>query len=210
MLFRLLNHCRFFGSRSRCKKNLSSRIARVWHHAFGKYLLFTNTWTSGSLMGIGDLIEQEIEYQRKVIPKRYDWARSGRMSFIGTCLGPLNHFFYAWLDKILPHKSANTAGQKIFLDQFIMSPICISFLLFTLSILEGKSPAQGIQNIRDKFIEVYTVDWCVWPPTQFINFYFLPVKYQVIYVNSVAACYSVFLSFAMHRDQDWHSTKRVK
>lgn len=76
MFFRLLNQCRFYGSKPK-PKTLKSRIFRVWRRAFGKYLLFTNTWTSGLLMGTGDLIEQEIEYQRKVLPKRYEWSRSG-------------------------------------------------------------------------------------------------------------------------------------
>lgn len=28
-------------------------------------------------MAIGDLIQQEIEYQNKLIPERYDWQRCG-------------------------------------------------------------------------------------------------------------------------------------
>lgn len=46
---------------------------------FGKYLLATNVISSGVLMLLGDLVQQEIEYQTQKLPKRYDL---GRMSII--------------------------------------------------------------------------------------------------------------------------------
>lgn len=43
--------------------------------AFGKYLLATNTISSGVLMLLGDICQQEIEYQSKILQKRYDIGR---------------------------------------------------------------------------------------------------------------------------------------
>lgn len=47
------------------------------------------------------------------------------------------------------------------------------------------------------------MDWCVWVPTQFINFYVVPVKYQVFYINAVTMFYNVFLSYIKHRDMEY-------
>lgn len=44
---------------------------------FKRNLLLTNSITSGGFMAMGDLIQQEIEVQSKVLPSRYDWARAG-------------------------------------------------------------------------------------------------------------------------------------
>lgn len=44
---------------------------------FKRNLLLTNSITSGAFMAMGDIIQQEIEYQSHVLPKRYDWARTG-------------------------------------------------------------------------------------------------------------------------------------
>lgn len=46
---------------------------------FGKYLLATNTISSGFLMVAGDLIVQEFEYQNGTLANRYDWKRSGKI-----------------------------------------------------------------------------------------------------------------------------------
>lgn len=42
------------------------------------------------------------------------------------------------------------------------------------------------------------MDWCVWPPTQLINFLYVPNHYQVVYVNAITMLYNVFLSYIKH------------
>ncbi|KAB0795196.1 hypothetical protein PPYR_08279 [Photinus pyralis] len=169
-------------------------------NAFGKHLLFTNTWTSGALMVAGDLMEQEIEYRRKLIPERYDWWRVGRMFITGLAFGPLHHYFYMWLDKALPQRTLKVITQKILWDQIVMSPVCIAVFIYGVSALEGKSLRSGTDELKEKFVDIYAFDWCIWPPTQFINFYYLPVKYQVLYINGVTMIYNVFLSYIKHKN----------
>lgn len=42
----------------------------------------------------------------------------------------------------------------------------------------------------------------MWVPTQFVNFYVVPVKYQVFYINAVTMLYNVFLSYIKHVDAE--------
>jgi protein Mpv17 len=44
---------------------------------FGKYLLLTNTISSGVLMAAGDLIQQETEKRRTAKSRPVDWKRTG-------------------------------------------------------------------------------------------------------------------------------------
>lgn len=55
-------------------KSYFSRGVRI---LFKKYLLLTNSITSGLFMTIGDVVQQEFEYQTNVIHTRYDWDRAG-------------------------------------------------------------------------------------------------------------------------------------
>lgn len=123
------------------------------------------------------------------------------MLTVGLAQGPLQHWFYLYLDKILPKKTVGSVLKKILLDQFVMSPVCIVSLFYIVGLMEHKSVQDCNIEIKKKFIDIYVIDWLVWPPTQYLNFYFFPLKYQVLFVNFTTAIYNVFLSYMKHHDQ---------
>ncbi|CAG9863180.1 unnamed protein product [Phyllotreta striolata] len=164
-----------------------------------KYLLTTNIVSSGVLMFIGDIAQQEIEYRQHTLEKRYDYGRLTRMFLVGLVLGPIHHYYYLWIAKKWPARTTKIITWKIGLDQFIMSPICIGAFFYGMSALENKSLRDSTVELKEKFMETYTVDWLVWPPTQFINFYYVPVRFQVFYINGVTMLYNVFLSYIKHK-----------
>lgn len=51
----------------------------LWKKMFGKYLLTTNIVSSAILMAAGDIISQEIEYEKEILSERYDWHRIGKL-----------------------------------------------------------------------------------------------------------------------------------
>ncbi|XP_065155541.1 mpv17-like protein 2 isoform X2 [Atheta coriaria] len=183
------------------------RGGTLFNDVFGKYLFITNTVTSGVLMGLGDLAQQEIEYRRHMMAERYDWARMVRMFLVGLSMGPLHHYFYKYLDSYIPKRNLFSITKKILLDQLLMSPVCIAWFFYGMGICENKDLQECTKEINGKFVEVYLIDWSVWPPTQFINFYFLPVQYQVLYINFVTMVYNVFLSYIKHREQAMENRK---
>ena len=81
-------------------------------------LLLINTGTCCVLYSAGDFCRQKID------GKELNWSRTGRMGFLGCCLGPLDHFWYTALDRLLPAVTTATVFRKVMLDQIIMAPIC--------------------------------------------------------------------------------------
>ncbi|KAH1005428.1 hypothetical protein HUJ04_006420 [Dendroctonus ponderosae] len=123
-----------------------------------------------------------------------------RMFIVGLGLGPIHHYYYLYIAKVMPKRDFKTVFTKIGLDQFMMSPICIGTFFYSMGALELKPIEKINEELKKKFLDVYMMDWCVWVPTQFINFYFVPVKYQVFYINAVTMLYNIFLSYIKHRD----------
>ncbi|XP_063361595.1 mpv17-like protein 2 [Cydia amplana] len=166
-----------------------------------KNLLLTNSLTSGIFMFLGDLAQQEFEYRSEHLKKRYDWARSARMLTVGILMGPLHHYYYVYLDKVLPGAEIKTVFKKIAYDQLFASPATILFFFIGMGMLENKSTQETKDEIAYKFKYTYIGDCLFWPPVQFINFYFLPTKYRVFYINGATMLFNVFLSYIKHFDQ---------
>lgn len=126
---------------------------------FGKYLLTTNVVSSGVLMGLGDLMCQEIQIQGNKLEKRYDWIRIRNMFIVGCLSGPLNHYFYRWMDKVMPKADFVSAAKKIVLDQLLISPACYLLFFYSAGYLEKQTIQESTDEMKSKFITVYTVSY---------------------------------------------------
>ena len=120
-----------------CKRFLSKR------------LLLVNTGTCCTLYTVGDVIQQHIEGRDNL-----DWARMGRMATLGFCMGPLNHYWYLYLDRFLPGATGKIVLKKVLADQIVMAPICCSVFYI------GKSCLLAVHNCAIRHVvhvhEAYT------------------------------------------------------
>jgi len=155
-------------------------------------------------MGAGDMAVQQItryrHHKQGGSRVKHDWIRTGRLTLIGLCLGPLNHGWYRFLDRAYPSIQAAAIGKKILLDQIIASPLLIVFFLTGSGLMQKQTLSECGEEIRNKFITIYKADWLIWPAAQTINFLFLPPQYRVLYVAMVTLFYDGFLSYMKHED----------
>ena len=106
-------------------------------------LLVFNTAVSGTLYVVGDVMQQKI-FGTPGSP--YDYARTARMCALGLCVGPLNHFWYLQLDRLVVGEGMKMVMKKILCDQSIFAPTII--IVFYLGKLVD-------QKIEKSFIKYY-------------------------------------------------------
>ena len=133
--------------------------------------------------------------------------------------GPPHHYWYLYLDKLLPGKSKAVVIKKILADQAVAAPFFAITFIYGAGLLEGNSLRECWAEFKYKFPTIYLFDWMIWPPTQGFNFLFVPSKYRycpmlyvrqkayirifrVLYVNGVTVVWDVFLSYIKHKPED--------
>jgi len=117
----------------------------------------------------------------------------------GLTAGLLCHHWYKLLDNFLPGRTLKTIVVKIAWDQVLFSPICIAACIFVSgAVFEAKSPSQIIKDTKELGTQLWLSEWFIWPPAQFVNFYFLPTKYRVVYDNIVSLFYDWYTSHLKH------------
>ena len=45
----------------------------------------------------------------------------------------------------------------------------------------------------------YLAEWVIWPPAQFVNFYFLPTRFRVLYDNIISLVYDTYTSHVKYQ-----------
>ena len=88
---------------------------------------------------------------------------------------------------------------KVAMDQLLYAPCFISVFMGSLAVLEGRAHEAGT-IVRDNIWSTLCVNWGLWTPAQMINFYVMPLRYQVLFSNFVALVWNSFLSWKTHQE----------
>ena len=92
-------------------------------------------------------------------------------------------------------------GFKLAADCFLFDPAYLALFFTATNAMEGRNPTEIATKLRTDLLPTYLVDIAVWLPIQTINFRWVPVVYQALFVQSCNIGWNAYLSFVQHRSE---------
>ncbi|KAJ9183472.1 hypothetical protein P3X46_007318 [Hevea brasiliensis] len=183
----------------------------------------TQVISSGFIWGFGDIGAQSItkytakkkqcqkELQDKEKGLKINWKRVATTSLFGFgFVGPVGHFWYEGLDQFLRFRlllrpnSFRFVTTKVAIDGFLFGPLDLLIFFTYMGFSTGKSVPQIKEDLKRDYLPALILEGGVWPVVQAANFRFVPVRYQLLYVNFFCLLDSCFLSWIeQQEDAPW-------
>ncbi|XP_038986191.1 protein SYM1-like isoform X3 [Phoenix dactylifera] len=197
------------------------KLWRWYQNCLAVHPVKTQMISSGFLWGLGDIGAQAVTHstlrkQRQLTQQedkelKINWKRVAITSMFGFAyVGPVGHYWYEYLDRYirvrlqLQPKSLKFVTAKVFADELLCWPLDLPIFFSYMGFASGRSADQVKEDVKRDFLPALVVGAGVWPFLQVANFRFVPVRYQLLYVNLFCLLDSSFLSWIEQQgDAPW-------
>ncbi len=162
--------------------------------------LATKALTSMCIVGVGDIGCQVVLGEEGA---KFDWRRFMTFTFLGGALvGPTLHFWYGFLNRIVPGVGTAAALKRLAIDQTVFATSFIPIFMTSAMLLEGNELSSIPPAVKREWFPALVANWGLWIPGNFVNFRFVAPRLQVLFANVVALGWNAYLSWASHRSAD--------
>jgi protein Mpv17 len=175
-----------------------------WYsHKLDTHPIVTKCISAGIIASLGNLGAQRLMYNPTQGGEfQVDYSQMGRFALLNVgFVAPVLHFWYVGLARAIPGTELWPVIKRVFFDEFVFTPAYIPVLMGILWTLEGVEPKNLPRMIQEEWLNILIFDWSVYIPVQFVNFRFVPVKYQVLVINIVGVGWNCFVSWRAQGQQ---------
>lgn len=193
------------------------RLWKWYQNCLAVHPVKTQVISSALIWGFGDIAAQAVTYttakkhhlQSRNEDKEFkiNWRRVTTTSLFGLgFVGPVGHFWYEGLDRFirlrlqLRPNSFSFVATKVAADGIIFGPFDLLVFFTYMGFSTGKSAAQVKEDVKRDFLPALILEGGVWPIVQVANFRYIPVRYQLLYVNLFCLLDSCFLSWVEQQE----------
>ncbi|XP_061206248.1 protein Mpv17 isoform X2 [Neopsephotus bourkii] len=79
------------------------------------------------------------------------------------------------------------------------APCFLGCFLAITGAMNGLSVEENWSKIQQDYTDALLTNYCIWPPVQIANFYFVPLKHRLAVVQCVAIVWNCYLSWKANR-----------
>lgn len=200
------------------KKKSTLNLVSWYRNKLDSHPLLTKSLTASLIAGTGDVTCQYMTSSSSspqsvlLFQDEWNWKRTGRFMLVG-CLysAPARHYYFNYLARSFAGSSPYRVAQRVFMERVVFAPISLAVWLTTMWTLESvtgettvttttsHSPWYNWQGYCDTFSATYPTllwtSWSWWTPIMALNFRYVPVQYQVLYVNAFNLVWNTYLSY---------------
>ncbi|XP_022637984.1 protein Mpv17 isoform X4 [Vigna radiata var. radiata] len=173
----------------------------------------TQVISSGLIWGAGDIAAQAVTHYTAKAHATMDeddnkelkinWKRVSTTSLFGLgFVGPVGHYCtLLWYDLLLSLGGFDLKGDH---SQVLQKATSIIFIADGEHPILFDSVPQIKEDVKRDFLPAFVLEGGIWPIVQVANFRFIPVRYQLLYVNFFCLLDSCFLSWVeQQQDAPW-------
>ncbi|KAM3603579.1 uncharacterized protein V6R79_025379 [Siganus canaliculatus] len=154
--------------------------------------------TAGSLVGVGDVISQQLIERRGLA--HHDARRTAKMMSIGFFfVGPVIGSWYKVLDRLVVGGSKGAAMKKMLVDQLCFAPGFLAAFLCISGVLNGLTMEENVHKLKRDYTDALVSNYYLWPPVQIANFYFIPLHHRLAVVQIVAVGWNSYLTWKANK-----------
>ncbi|NXI20203.1 MPV17 protein, partial [Irena cyanogastra] len=159
---------------------------------------------AGALMGAGDVIAQQLVEQRGLhghhCPRTLKMMGIG-FCFVPHCTGGLGWAFWQRLPMAsrAPSSTRSSARAGAPVSQGAFAPCFLGCFLAVTGATNGLSVQENWSKIQQDYMDALMTNYCIWPPVQIANFYFVPLQHRLAVVQCVAIVWNCYLSWKANR-----------
>lgn len=100
--------------------------------------------------------------------------------------------------------------KRVLLDQLLFSPVFLA-VFFAYNHIGERGRLAGLSNrFKAGYTETLKANYKLWPLVQCINFYLIPLNYQLLFLNFVAIGWTAFLSNVNAKSYKHTNTLQLK
>lgn len=206
----------------------SSNLIAWYNHQLERHPLLTKALTASLIAGTGDVACQSMTTTTS-LSESWNWKRTARFMLVGGLYSaPARHYYFHYLARSFGGSSPGRVATRVFMERVVFAPASLAVWLTTMWTLESftgetvmnHSPFSDFPHYCDTFAKTYPhllwTSWTWWTPLMVLNFRYVPVQYQVLYVNAFNLVWNAYLSYmttttsASHKswEQDNDDTRR--